>query len=60
MMKMYKYRSLRILLFLLCTLLNTSTHAQSLHEQTEQLFEKFKTAARFDYKYPREKVYDVY
>lgn len=57
MMKMYKYRSLRILLFLLCTLLNTSTHAQSLHEQTEQLFEKFKTAARFDYKYPREKVY---
>uniref|UniRef100_UPI0040295CA2 MG2 domain-containing protein n=1 Tax=Alloprevotella sp. TaxID=1872471 RepID=UPI0040295CA2 len=54
---MYKYRSLRILLFLLCTLLNTSTHAQSLHEQTEQLFEKFKTAARFDYKYPREKVY---
>ena len=37
MMKMYKYRSLRILLFLLCTLLNTSTHAQSLHEQTEQL-----------------------
>lgn len=57
MMKMYKYRSLRILLFLLRTLLNTSTHAQSLHEQTEQLFEKFKTAARFDYKYPREKVY---
>ena len=57
MIKMYKYRSLRILLFLLCTLLNTSTHAQSLHEQTEQLFEKFKTAARFDYKYPREKVY---
>ncbi len=57
MMKMYKYRSLRILLFLLCTLLNISTHAQSLHEQTEQLFEKFKTAARFDYKYPREKVY---
>ena len=57
MMKMYKYRSLCILLFLLCTLLNTSTHAQSLHEQTEQLFEKFKTAARFDYKYPREKVY---
>lgn len=38
-------------------MLNTSTHAQSLHEQTEQLFEKFKTAARFDYKYPREKVY---
>lgn len=57
MMKMYKYRSLCILLFLLCTLLNTSTHAQSLHEQTEQLFEKFKTAAQFDYKYPREKVY---
>lgn len=57
MMKMYKYRFLCILLFLLCTLLNTSTHAQSLHEQTEQLFEKFKTAARFDYKYPREKVY---
>ena len=54
---MYKYRFLRILLFLLCTLLNTSTHAQSLHEQTEQLFEKFKTAARFDYNYPREKVY---
>ena len=57
MMKMYKYRSLCILLFLLYTLLNISTHAQSLHEQTEQLFEKFKTAARFDYKYPREKVY---
>lgn len=57
MMKMYKYRFLCILLFLLCTLLNTSIHAQSLHEQTEQLFEKFKTAARFDYKYPREKVY---
>ncbi len=57
MMKMYKYRFLCILLFLLCTLLNTNTHAQSLHEQTEQLFEKFKTAARFDYKYPREKVY---
>lgn len=57
MMKMYKYKSLCILLFLLCTLLNSITHAQSLHEQTEQLFEKFKTAARFDYKYPREKVY---
>ena len=56
-MKMYKYKSLYTLLFLLCTLLNTNAHAQSLPEQTEQLFEKFKTAARFDYKYPREKVY---
>ena len=57
MTKMYKYFSFCNLLFLLCTLLNGNAHAQTLHEQTEQLFEKFKTAARFDYKYPREKVY---
>ena len=54
---MYKYFPFCNLLFLLFSLLNSNVHAQSLHEQTEQLFEKFKTAARFDYKYPREKVY---
>ena len=31
--------------------------AQSLSEQAEKLFDQFKKAARFDYNYPREKVY---
>lgn len=57
MIKMSKYPLLCNLLFLLCTLLSSNAYAQTLHDQTEQLFEKFKTAARFDYKYPREKVY---
>ena len=46
-----------VFLLLLCILLSSSTYAQTLHGQTERLFEKFKIAARFDYKYPREKVY---
>ena len=42
-------------LFILLVTLPTSLLAQL--SETEALFEKFKSAARFDYRYPREKVY---
>ena len=49
-----KKKTLLLSYFLL--LLVVSMTAQT-SNQTEQLFEKFKSAARFDYTYPREKVY---
>lgn len=39
-------------LFSLCTL-----SAQTATDEVEQLFQRFKSAATFDYRYPREKVY---
>ena len=46
-----------ILITLSCLLISLSSIGQSLSDQTTQLFEKFKKATRFDYNYPREKVY---
>lgn len=48
---MYK----QLILLLLTLLLPSVTWAQQ--SQAEQLFSKFKAASRFDYQYPREKVY---
>ena len=50
---MQKYLYLTIL----CILTSLTSYGQTMSMQAEQLFEKFKKAARFDYKYPREKVY---
>ncbi len=46
-----------ILITLSCLLISLSSIGQTLSDQTTQLFEKFKKATRFDYNYPREKVY---
>ena len=46
---------LSILLFLFTTF--TAQAQSSVQAETEALFDRFKAAARFDYKYPREKVY---
>ena len=44
-------------LTILCILTSLTSYGQTMSMQAEQLFEKFKKAARFDYNYPREKVY---
>lgn len=52
-------KNMRKYLFLtiLCILTSLTSYGQTMSMQAEQLFEKFKKAARFDYNYPREKVY---
>ena len=44
-------------IILLFSFLFTSTVAQERMQQAEALFQRFKAAATFDYRYPREKVY---
>lgn len=43
--------------FILFTLLTNITRLQAQQSEAEQLFNQFKRAARFDFTYPREKVY---
>ena len=50
---MHKHTFLLIIL----TILFGCTKTQAQTSQAEQLFDKFKAASRFDYRYPREKVY---
>lgn len=50
---MHKHTFLLIVL----TILFGCTKTQAQTSQAEQLFDKFKAASRFDYRYPREKVY---
>lgn len=46
------------ILFIVILLMTTSSlKAQQVLSETEQLFSQFKRAARFDYNFPREKVY---
>lgn len=52
MNKTYRFLFLCLLALMACII-----KAQSSHEKAELLFEKFKTAARFDFNFPREKVY---